>query len=260
MRRCLASAILFLASAPVIAGPRPMSPDAKADFDRGSEKYTQHDYAGAITAYDAGYAIDPHPDFLYAKAQAQRLGGDCNSAIVTYQAFLATDPPASEAELARNNIGKCEQVLAASKPTPPEAVPPEPPDKSSDRTVAVPRHDRVEPPPPPGGGEHPAWWHDNVGIALAGGGLVLLGIATVFTFRASSAADDTATAPTLNDWVAAHDSWDQDRVIAGVTAGLGAALAIGAGIRFWYLDRNPRQMVIATPTHGGAVVGVEGRW
>src|SRR5438046_3550488 len=126
MRLCLASAFIVLIATPVLADPRPMQPTAKAELDRGLERFAAHDYVTAIAAFDAGYAIDPHPDFLYAKAQAQRLGGDCRSAIDTYTAFLASAPPASESELAKGNIAKCQQLLAASHPVEPAVEPSQP--------------------------------------------------------------------------------------------------------------------------------------
>src|SRR5204863_3154893 len=125
------------------AQPRPIEPAAKVQFDRGSERFGAHDYAAAIAAFDAGYAIDPHPDFLYAKAQAQRLGGDCRGALGTYRAFLETSPAAEEAQLARDNVAKCEHVLVAS-------LPPDP----------------VKPPMRIDDG--PAWWRDRAGVVLAG--------------------------------------------------------------------------------------------
>jgi hypothetical protein len=253
MRHFLASSLaLALATAAVAADPRtPMVPAAKAELDRGLAKFASHEYATAITAFDAGFAIDPHPDFLYAKAQAQRLGGDCRGALLTYQAFLATDPPATEAELARSNIHRCQEVLAASGPTvSPEPVKPLPEPR---RAIVV---ETPEVPPPDG----PAWWADRPGLLLAGGGLVALGVATAFAVQAKANADATATAGSLDDWIASRDAWQNDRVVAGIATGVGAALVIGAGVRFYSASRRAPVTARAQPTKSGAVLVVEGLW
>jgi hypothetical protein len=241
MRRYLASTILLAFVTPAAADPRPMAPAAKTELDRGLERYGAHDYATAIAAFDAGYAVDPHPDFLYAKAQAQRLGGDCRGAIATYTGFLNTNPPAKEADLARGNVARCETILAASRP-PPEEVQP----------VVVPPH-HEEPV------DRPAWYADRPGLVLAGGGVVLLGLAAAFAVRASSAADDATNAGVLADWANAHDAWQTDRVVAGIAAGVGAALLIGAGYRFWSVSRD-RPRVVAVPVAHGATLALEAEW
>jgi len=241
MRRYLASTILLAFVTSAAGDPRPMAPAAKSELDRGLERFGAHDYATAIAAFDAGYAIDPHPDFLYAKAQAQRLGGDCRGAIATYSAFIETTPPAKEADLARGNIARCETLLAASRPPPTEptgsAVPPRP-EEPVDR---------------------PGWYTDRAGLILAGGGVVALGLAALFVTRASSAADDAANAGVLADWSNAHDAWQTDRVIAGIATGVGAALVIGAGYRFWSASRDQPRLV-AQPAAHGATLSVEGSW
>src|SRR5262245_38585026 len=55
----------------------PMSPDARAHYDRGLALYQAKDYAGAIREFEVGYAAEPRREFLFAEAQAKRLAGDC---------------------------------------------------------------------------------------------------------------------------------------------------------------------------------------
>ena len=259
MRRCLASSlVLALACEVAAAQPRPMTAAAKAELDRGRAKYAAHDYAAAITAYDAGYAIDPHPDFMYAKAQAQRLGGDCRGAITSYNAFLSSSPPQSEADLAKQNIAKCEALLAASSPQgpvePPVTKPAEPPVETK------PAEPPVAPPVVPHDDGSP-WWHDTLGLSLATGSLISFGVSIGFTIQARSESDDLANANNLADWLNTHDAWDRDRIVAGVTAGAGAVLA---GLAIWrfatHNDAPSKVTAHVGHTRGATLVGVEARW
>jgi len=138
MRRCLLEIALLVAlviccaaAGSARADGKGMAPAAKAELDRGLERYKAKDYAGAIAAFDAGYAIDAKPEFLYVKAQAQRMSGDCRKAIETYLAYLATHPPEDKVEYANANIERCEKQLAAEPAggtaEPGEAEPAEPP-------------------------------------------------------------------------------------------------------------------------------------
>src|SRR5262249_52360184 len=254
MGRFLVSSIVVVAFAgSAAAEPRRMTSAAKAEFDRGLELFAAHDYAGTIAALDAGYAIAPPPDFLNTKAQAQRLGGDCRGALVTYNAFLATSPPPREAKVARDNVAKCEKLLAAST-TSPEPEPKPEPNAEPLPTPRAPERDRVEPI------EQPAWYSDRTGLILAGGGVLALGVATVFVFRAQASADDAQNASLLGEWTAAHSAWVADRIVVGVSAGVGAALLIGAGYRFWTANHVDRVVARPTANGQGAVLSLEGRW
>lgn len=266
MQRYLASAIavLTIMTTHVGAQPRPIAKDAKRELDRGMERFAAHDYVAAITAFDTGYAIDPHPDFLYAKAQAQRLGGDCRGAVASYTAFLAASPPASEAELARNNIARCDQVLAASKPEPkPELEPTPAPPLRLDPAPQLSPQAQPDPPDPTIDRQprHDPWWTDRAGAALVASGVVSLGIAAGFAVKASAHAADTASDDLLLDWQASRDAWRRDRTIATIGLGLGAALIIGGGVRFaWASSRDRPPTLTPTVSRTGAIVTLEGRW
>ena len=65
-----------------------MRPAAQALYDRALTRFGTRDYAAAIGDLEAGFALDPRREFLFAEAQAKRLGGDCRGAVVLYQRFL----------------------------------------------------------------------------------------------------------------------------------------------------------------------------
>ena len=251
MRRFLASCLLVTSSA--YAQPRAMNDAAKQELERGIELYTQQRYADAIDAFEAGHAIDPHPDFHYVKAQALRLSGDCESALTAYRAFLDSQPPAREAEATRKNIAKCEQILASMPP--PAPVPVHEPELPA-------RDAELEPAPRT---EAPgitrtvrrAWWSDRLGLTLSAAGVAGLGTAAGFALAARAAADETALALDRAQWEDAHAAWQRNRIIAGVAAGAGATLIVLAAVRFSVRDRS---VSVAAASGGGAIVAVGGAW
>jgi tetratricopeptide (TPR) repeat protein len=248
MRCFLISTLLLVASTQAWAD-RKISPAAAVELERGEKKFRDKDYAAAIAAFDAGYALDPQPIFLYDKAQAQRLSGDCRGAIESYKAFLATSPPANEASRARKNIENCEAVLPPLAPEPIVAEQPEPVTRAAAADRRPPLQAVIT--------EEKAWWHDRVGLTLVTTGVVALGVGAGFAIAARQAAADTALARDVDEWSDHRATWHRDRIIAGVAAGAGAALVTLAAIRFSTHDRTVR---VAATSSGGAVFAVGGAW
>jgi hypothetical protein len=258
LMRCFLISSLLLLNVTVAFADRKISDAARKELVRGEDKFRQQDFAAAIEAFDAGYAIDPQPIFLYDKAQAQRLSGDCKSAIETYRAFLATVPPAREASRARQNIAKCEALLP---PPPPPRVEPPPPVVVDSEPSPIEQLDvPIGPGTPPAQAIHrerDAWWSDGVGITLVTTGMVGLGLGTGFAITARSAAADTKDAPNLDGWSASNRRWERDRLIAAVSIGSGAALFVTGLLRLSLRDRS----VSLTPASGdGAVLSLGGSW
>jgi tetratricopeptide (TPR) repeat protein len=247
MRCFLISSLLLVASAHAAFADRKINDAAKAELERGEERFRQKDYAGAIAAFDAGYAIDPQPIFLYDKAQAQRLAGDCKAAIDTYLQFLATEPPEKEEIRARKNISGCEATLElAVEPEPVVDREPAPIEtKAAEPIAAVVRR------------EQRAWWSDGIGMTLVTTGVIGLGVGAGFAVAAQSAADDTAGAFNTIEWSEAHDRWNRNRLIAGVALGAGGALLVTGVLRLSLRDRT----VAITPTSSdGAMLSLGGAW
>src|SRR5512135_754586 len=82
---------------------------AKAHADEGTRWFNVQEYAKAAAEYEQAYLIDARPAYLYAKAQAERLGGDCEKAIRSYNSYLRTNP--TDPSLAQANIDRCEQYI-----------------------------------------------------------------------------------------------------------------------------------------------------
>ncbi|MCA9650516.1 MAG: hypothetical protein KC501_11445 [Myxococcales bacterium] len=107
---------LLLAS--MLVGP------AQSDAARRAEAaFEAKDYPAAAQAAAEAYAEQGDPVFLYAQAQAERLGGDCRSASTHYREFLRAVPTGPAAEAARSNIEQCEATLAEVPPEPSSSTP-----------------------------------------------------------------------------------------------------------------------------------------
>jgi hypothetical protein len=85
----------------------------------------QREYVAAAEAFGAAYESTKQPVFLYARAQAARLGARCDLALVYYDEFLATGPPEEAVLQAKANRKRC----TATEPTavvPPPRMTPQP--------------------------------------------------------------------------------------------------------------------------------------
>jgi hypothetical protein len=225
-----------------VAEPRPagvadggaMRPEAQALYDRGLARFAAHDYAGAIADLEAGHALEPRREFLFAEGQAKRLAGDCKGAVALYQRFLATEPPAVQANATQIALGRCAQHMAAHPEvvvvnTPPPPTPP-------------------RPPPPP-------WWHDAWGLRLSIAGAVGVAVGAGFLIAAHGAQSDADSATTL----AAYDArWAtaESRLTVGVAAlTIGGALVAGGIVRFAVVRREARAQAAVALGPGTIVVG-----
>jgi hypothetical protein len=220
----------------------PLRPDARALYDRAIARFPAHDYDGAIADLEAGYAIDPRRDFLFAEAQAKRLSGDCRGAVPIYQRFLTTRPPALQVNAAHIALARCAQELAKR----PDVV-----------VIAPPRE------APPGIPTRRSRWMDPAGIALAGAAAVGLGVGVAFLAAASSARDAASASTTLAGYDR-HWSDVSSRAAIGAAA-LAAAGAVGAAavVRFAIVRRHARaetwRPLIGVGARAGEV-GVEARF
>jgi tetratricopeptide (TPR) repeat protein len=62
--------------------------DARAHFDSGNAAYALGDYAAAAAEYEKAFALKPDPALLYNAAQAHRLAGNKQRALLLYQNYL----------------------------------------------------------------------------------------------------------------------------------------------------------------------------
>ena len=189
--------VVVLAAAADSAWAQPPR-SAAAHLVRGSRLYNEGHYDEAIAELEAGYAIEPRPDFLYALGQAERKRGDCKAAIEWYQRYVDTGPSAQRTVATLVQIDRCKQELASAAPsttTPPPRAPAEPspppaaelppPASAPPTTSAAPASAAAMTPPP---AEAPParqplykrWWlWTTVAVVVAGG--VGAGVAIALT-------------------------------------------------------------------------------
>ena len=213
-----------------------MQPEAHARYTRGLERFGAHDYAGAIADFEAGYAIEPRREFLFAEGQAKRLAGDCKGAVALYQRFLATNPSSVQANATQMALGRCAQHLADR----PDIVVVEPPKP-------------VPPPPPP---PPPKWWLDPWGLAASGTGVVAIGVGAGLLAAAYSARGDAQSATVYPDYNERWSAATSRRTIGVVALGAGSILVAAGAYRFMTLKRAAdRRDVIVSVTPEMVVVG-----
>jgi hypothetical protein len=234
------SAILLFAS--LVVGTWTGSAFAQSSprehYDKGMIFYNIQDWPSAIRELKAAYEGDPRPDYLYALAQAERLSGDCASAILTYRAFgrQATGAPAAAAE---GFIHVCEEkqkeketaalAAAAAAAAPPPA------------SAVTTGHAAPAPPQKP-----TEWYADPLGDTLAIVGIG--GLVTGAIFMAEYGSNRSAAGSAGTDSASQADwSKAQPQIVVG-SIGLGVgAVALAAAIwRYTAVNAKAR----ATPSVG----------
>jgi len=218
------AAALLVAAAPARAG----STQADDLLERGLRSYAVGRYEEAIASFRRGYELSPRPEFLYALAQAQRMNGDCRGAVASYRSFLRTAPAERAALPARQNLQRCEELLASQPP----------PDKQPPQTITI-----IAPPPLD---DHPAapprpWYRDKAGDALGGVALAAVAAGGVL-WGIGEAGLRGINEATRYDMFASRagsaDTYKNERLAGIVCVSLGGALAVGAVARWAWVARH----------------------
>jgi hypothetical protein len=211
----------------------PMHPAAEALYDRALKGFETRDYAGAIRDLEAGFALDPRREFLFAEAQAKRLSGDCRGAVVLYQRFLTTGPPALQVDATQIGLARCAQELA----------------KKPEEMVVTP------PPRPPPKPSPPRWNRDPLGLGLTGAGVIALGIGAGFLVAGEIALGDAGEATTYAGYTGHHATAATRLEVAVGALAIGGALAAAGVARLLVVRRHARAEAVAVWIGPGAVGG-----
>jgi tetratricopeptide (TPR) repeat protein len=251
MRTLLRATSFFCAlciAAPVTAAAPPGMPtDPKAEkyMQRGREAYEKEDYDAAVEAFEKGYAIEPVGAFLYAQAQAERLRGRCREAVKLYNAFLATNPGAEVASLAKEAKSLCADELAAegvdadggedlaeddaiADTEPPDPVTPGPDEIEDD--VSDERRGR-------------RWYADPLGGTLVGVGVAGIGAGVGLIVAAQL--EEGKQSPSYGDFADRVQRIETFRIAGGVVLGVGGALLIAGAVRWGILSARERRANVA---------------
>jgi tetratricopeptide (TPR) repeat protein len=205
-------------------------------LERGLRSYAVGHYPEAIASFQRGYELEPRPEFLYALAQAQRMNGDCRGAVISYRAFLRTAPTERAAAPARQNMARCEELLAS---IPPETVAPgltAPPAAANSDAPATtaPAAATIERPLPP-----PPWYRDRAGLALGVAGVAAAGVGAALWGVGEAGAKSLADAKSYGDFHGGSaDAYGNERIAGIICVAVGGALIVSSIARFGIIARR----------------------
>lgn len=225
MRRVAVGLAIALGIAPlhVHAGGEPflVNKAARAHYELAGRYAEKSDLRSAAAELDAAYAIEPHPELLFIRAELRRRLDECATAVSLYRAFMATNPSEAASRQASDGIAACTPVA----PDPIAEPEPEPEPAPS--------------PPPP---KRPPWHRDVAGGVLLGFGVAALVGGGALT-GAAAWTREQATTQQL------HSAYDERRTqslalqwAAGATAVVGAALLVGAALRYRAVRQRERRL------------------
>ncbi|MBX7080492.1 MAG: tetratricopeptide repeat protein [Nannocystaceae bacterium] len=223
---CLASALaiapLPASAADAIvqpAGEGEASPDALSS--EAVELFKQKDFDGAIAKFEAAYALDPQPNYLFNIGRVYEEKGDLANAVTYYQKFVqqpGVDLEAREAAVARLKVLKpaleeIEQKQPETKPQP--QTKPAAPDPVDEAAKARRKKLRL------------------AGYSLLGTGGGVLVIGTVFGALAVGKSNDAKDAQFIDQKLTARQEAKGRATVAdallisgGVLAGVGLILVL----------------------------------
>jgi len=216
-----------------------LSSAAPSDYDRvvaaAEADVAAKDFERARQRLAAAYAESSDPAYLYARAQIERLAGDCEQAIVFFELFLAEADDADRAD-ARENIEACreEEEPAEAEPTPPPPVVVSSVNEPAPEERGAPRR--------PVRSDPLAVTCAAVGAPLAIAGGVLVGLAVGRPASPGKEGSESAYDEAL--------ARDRRRLAVGAPlAAVGGALVLTSVVRWAVLSRRQRDTQTAwTPT------------
>lgn len=83
---------------------------SKAAFEAGLTAYAAKDYDKAVAQFQLAHAMHARPEVLYAWAQAERLRGNCRTAIPLYARFVQESSSATARERANEQLVNCKKL------------------------------------------------------------------------------------------------------------------------------------------------------
>lgn len=244
MRLCI------IAGALVLAGGIAHADKASDLQKKGIDQFKAGKFTEATATLEQAYALDPRPETLFALAQAERLGGDCKTAVEHYHQVLEKVSDLNVGKLVAQALAMCPGAEPPPKPEPPPEpvkvvpAPPPPPPKIITKVVT-----------------HEVAHTDKIAAGLAAAGTLALGGAVGLFVAAGDNHTAAERAYTMSDYTTFQNRADGERSEAWIAVGAGAVL-LGAATAKWLLDHDvpASENVAVVPTRGGGALSVIGRW
>jgi hypothetical protein len=118
IRALLIALALLAAAAPaaanehtdvVVTGNPATAAQARAHLERGLAHFGAGEFGRAVDELRAAVLLDRRPDALFALAQAERLSGSCDRAMVLYRELLDAQPSVRRAAAIQDSMALCDE-------------------------------------------------------------------------------------------------------------------------------------------------------
>lgn len=209
---------------------------------RAEAAYRAKEWDAASRAFADVYAIDPKPDYLFARAQAERFAGRCNVAVKLWDSYIAVETSPEAVREAKSLRAYCEPTAGTTTPPPPT---------------------QPNTPPTTDGGPKPKprtpWYRDPAGGVLVATGGVSTVIGASVLGLALSRDRKASSADTEGGYVGEKDAARTPHRAGIVVLSVGGALLV-AGIVRWAIvasrSRSDARSVKAARVTFGLGVGL----
>jgi tetratricopeptide (TPR) repeat protein len=253
-----AAALAVTPIAPTAGEPSPpaiIPGKARELAERGRAFHDSGDYDHAIAAYKEAYVIAPSPGLLFNLAQAYRLRGSCDDALMMYRRYLETGPSPEGRTIAKghlDNVERCARKQGLTIPI--------------DSQLA---HLAVLPPPASiGATSRPASRGQpskDVGVGLTIAGSVAMSVALYYGFKAhdaSAAVEDAYARGAKWQDVQAIDRRGQHSALMAKGFGIGGGLAVASGVTLYLLGKRAERTtpIAVLPSKHAAEVSLAWRF
>jgi tetratricopeptide (TPR) repeat protein len=237
--------------------------DAQEHMKKAGTAYKEKRWQEALDELNKAYALDPNPKLHFSIGQIYIKMGRCPDAIIAYEQFLASKPSYDDAQVAREAIAACKAAATVAPDPGPDEKPPDPPPiepTPPPQPPPVEETPRVLTPPAPvdhGGGR---WYQDKFGVAMVGGGSLLVVTSVVLYMQARGQASDAEDAATYGEQADLFDSARSKRTLSVVIGLVGVAAAGVGGYHYMKKSKSEdhRGLVIAPTRDGGFVSWTSG--
>ena len=255
----LSTLTLILVVAPPIHADAASTDAGKAHAERGMTYYNLSDWPAAIREFRAAFEADPRPEYLFSKGQAERHGGDCAAAILSFKAFLRTSGGSSTRVAAVEElITECEAKLEDARKKESAAAeaaaeerkeqsrrqgPISAPTKTAPAVMAAP--------------ESGSWVGDPAGLVLSIGGVSLAAGGAALVVWGNALMRHAPEQATYQQYESDVSSAKTRRVLGGIGMGTGAAMLLVGIVRYTTLASTSSQ---ERPVALGLELNPTGAW